>query len=99
RLPHRASSGPTRIAARIAPTGAPSRARPSVPSLRWMRSLTTGMCGVHEANTIAWIAKMLASATRARRTAGAGRVDRTVVGSDTENLELPFLVAVAQLLD
>src|SRR5690349_5487302 len=67
RLPSLGSTLATTSIATTDPTGAPSRASPSVPSVRPSRSLTCGMCAVHDANSRPWLTNAATVAARCMR--------------------------------
>src|SRR5258705_6205107 len=67
RLPSRGSSTPASTIAATAPTGAPSSAKPSVPSLNRRRAFASGTWAVHDAKSSPCATNVAVTATRAHR--------------------------------
>src|SRR5580692_7735428 len=87
RLPTRGSSQDAAIIAITEPTGAPSSANPSVPSVRPRWALTSGMCAVQDANSSPWTTNTVVTAIRGRRTERPAAVVACGFGSGTAHLD------------
>src|SRR5580692_8479388 len=83
RLPALGSSQDAAVIAITEPTGAPSSANPSVPSVRPRWALTSGMWAVQDANSSPWMTNTVVTAIRGQRAERLAAVVVCGFGSDT----------------